>query len=372
MKKDLDIFASTFNCAKQFPFDNEGFMSLLVEQLLPRVGLHDVYILGFQELVPIWQGSFAGMVLEYLETLQKLILKRLNLNSTSYKYIQSNCLGAIGILVFSKSEYDILNVMTCNIRCGTFCSSLKGASAIKFSISKDNLVETIVAISAHLAANEGEQNLQRRLTDYDTIMNEMRIAFGDLLSSHIFFVGDMNFRLTARFSDVNYTNPDTIRHLVEQNDELTRAIRENKSFKPFSEPTISFPPTFKYHLHEKNVDADPLEYNLKRQPSWCDRILYRRYKKPFEIHLYKPIPRTSDFYFTDHQPVILSMTVPHIQHDEFTGVQFSTSLKSSTALTLSSGRLVDIILGYSGWLYFEHPFATFLGLLTLFIYGWYL
>ncbi|CAI5531783.1 unnamed protein product, partial [Closterium sp. Naga37s-1] len=54
-----------------------------------------------------------------------------------------------------------------------------------------------------------------------------------------------------------------------QHDELQREIREGRSFYKFCEAPIAFAPTFK-------VLRDELQqYNPKRLPAWCDRVLWR-------------------------------------------------------------------------------------------------
>ena len=105
---NVKVFASTFNCAKSFPFADKTALEDILQQLIPYIGKHDVYILGFQELVPIWQGSFPNMVLGYLQQFADLVLARLNTDDRKYKPVDVNCLGAIGIMVFCSEEYDCL------------------------------------------------------------------------------------------------------------------------------------------------------------------------------------------------------------------------------------------------------------------------
>lgn len=368
---NVKVFASTFNCAKSFPFADKTALEDILQQLIPYIGKHDVYILGFQELVPIWQGSFPNMVLGYLQQFADLVLARLNTDDRKYKPVDVNCLGAIGIMVFCSEEYEVTNIMKCNVRCGAYYSSLKGASAIRFSLIKENNVDSFTGVSCHLAANEGAENLEKRVQDYDTIMGSLRDEFGEMEHNHVFFTGDFNFRLNKLFGDIDYKDPDIIDKLLQNNDELGIVMRTERAFAQFKEPPINYPPTFKFVIPGSDDAGDPLSYNMKRQPSWCDRIVHSPYEFGANVDLYKAIPRTKEFYFTDHQPVVLSMQVPHVSSEVESRRTLSKSpTSSSSSLSLSFGRMVDVLLGYSGWLYFEHSRTVLLGLLVISIYYW--
>ncbi|GJP35734.1 hypothetical protein CLOM_g20265 [Closterium sp. NIES-68] len=54
-----------------------------------------------------------------------------------------------------------------------------------------------------------------------------------------------------------------------KNDELQREIREGRAFYKFCEAPIDFAPTFKVLRDELR------QYNPKRLPAWCDRVLWR-------------------------------------------------------------------------------------------------
>lgn len=374
MSRTLKVFASSFNCAKVFPFDDIDTQKSILEQLIPHVSHHDIYILGFQELMSIWQGSFSNICFQYLEGLSKLVLNRINTEETTFKCVDINCLGAIGLMVFCKEELEVTNILKTNVKCGVLYSSLKGASVIRFSILHEGVSDTITCVTSHLAANEGLINLEKRIQDYHAIMSSLRNEFGEMELSHVIFTGDLNFRLNKFFGDVDYRDPDIISQLLNENDELRDVMKSERAFTQFLEPSIQFPPTFKYNISSPKDDIaqDPLYYNFKRQPSWCDRILYSNISKDAKPTLYKAIPRTEIFHFTDHQPVILSIELPHIEPPNITrGVSSSPSPTSSTSsLSLSFGRMVDYIIGYSGWLYFKHSRMGLLVLVLFSIYLW--
>ena len=383
MSDPIRVFASSFNCAKAFPVQDIEAQKSLIEQLIPHISHHDVYILGFQELVSIWEGSFPNVCLQYLRGVSKVVLERINTDESVFKCVDVNCLGGMGIMVFCRDEYELCNVTKGNVRCGAFYSSLKGATATKFTIKRSGVVDTITCLSSHLAANEGLINLEKRIQDYHAIMQSLREQFGDIDSTNFIFIGDLNFRLNKRFGDINYMDPDIISQLLEECDELKDVIKTGRAFENFKEAEILFPPTFKYNVADSNAvpPIDPLTYNFKRQPSWCDRILYSNNEKA-TTSLYKAIPRTPEFHFTDHQPVILSIELPHIEAvsdfeaEEITDTGEETNelekllpTSSVSSLSLSCGRIVDSIMGYSGWLYCKHP-RWLLVIITLFSIYW--
>ena len=89
-----------------------------------------------------------------------------------------------------------------------------------------------------------------------------------------FFVGDLNYRAvggaTDRFLSTAPTTEEPserLRGLCEASDELAREMAARRVFVGWAAPVPAFAPTFK-------VARGPgLDYNAKRAPSWCDRVL---------------------------------------------------------------------------------------------------
>lgn len=75
---------------------------------------------------------------------------------------------------------------------------------------------------------------------------------------------------------------------------------EGKAFSQLVERAPQFPPTFKFHPNTN-------DYDMKRRPAWCDRILYKAKSKTIrdeQLELeqlsYKSHPNYS---ISDHKPV---------------------------------------------------------------------
>ncbi|KAH9577535.1 Endonuclease/exonuclease/phosphatase [Trypanosoma melophagium] len=89
---------------------------------------------------------------------------------------------------------------------------------------------------------------------------------------YVFFLGDLNSRLHG----VKSTD---IRRLVRCKDydrliccdELRQGMISGDTFDGFQEPVINFPPTYKF---DRGTDLYDTSYK-KRDPAWCDRILFR-------------------------------------------------------------------------------------------------
>ncbi len=102
--------------------------------------------------------------------------------------------------------------------------------------------------------------------------------------------------------------PEEIRAMVKQGkfnellrkDQLMLVMCEGKAFSQLVERSPQFPPTFKF---EENTN----EYDMKRRPAWCDRILFKAKTKTLknvQLELeqlsYKSHPNYS---ISDHKPV---------------------------------------------------------------------
>ena len=346
MSSEYSIFVSTFNCGKCLPIDQPIEIDSILASLIPSGVTHDIYALGLQELVAIWQGSFPLLLEELLKNLAIRVLRHINSLSESrtYKLAASNSVGAIGLLVFVDANYGVMNPLKASAKCGALYSSLKGATAVKFSIQIPGkaLTDSFLFVTAHLAANEGELQKLKRESDYHTIVNILQSELGSFEGNHVFFCGDFNFRSSKWAVDTSdYSNLELLQGAVETEDELNVSRKAGKVFKEFQEAPIKFAPTYKFHVSAPS-------YNPKRIPSWCDRVLFRKYDKNPEIIEYNSCERVAALQFTDHLPVFLQLRVPHFSSQS--QVRFTARTAQSTTQKLL-GNVSDLIIGYSGWLY---------------------
>ena len=213
-------------------------------------------------------------------------------------------------------------------------------------------------ISCHLTAHEGVKNCEMRNNSVAEILGGVRAGDTRFDVSgqrhHVFFMGDMNYRLTsdpavphssARNESISIeelqkfraqydnlekdlesegtTEPCEHRSKVEalllqndwarlmQMDELNREITDNRCLKGFTALTPDFPPTFKRLRNigieepasDLTTDSFATYYHHKRCPSYTDRILHRSMPN-FEGHLRaESFVSFESLISSDHKPV---------------------------------------------------------------------
>ncbi|TGZ56324.1 Inositol polyphosphate 5-phosphatase K [Temnothorax longispinosus] len=165
---------------------------------------------------------------------------------------------------------------------------------------------SICVVNTHLTPHD--HLLADRIADYNTIVTDhtftapftSRILYHD----YIFWIGDLNFRLNGEeltAADIDLlVKKKQLKELLER-DQLRMVMKEQQAFAELNESSITFPPTYKYEFESQ-------EFDLKRRPSWTDRILYKvnaaDIYDDIEIHTeqltYKSHPNYS---VSDHKPV---------------------------------------------------------------------
>ena len=340
------ISLTTFNCGKDFPHGEDEQIESIIRRITPKDEALDIYVVGFQEFVSIWEGSFPDLVAIKLVGFAQLMRKILNEKFTNRYYSLSgyHSLGATGLLIISDDSLNKGTLSYSSCRRGMVGSSLKGGATISFQCQKQGSEpETFTFLCCHLAANGGEKYKLLRNNDYNGIISalDVELRLTNFKYGHIFVLGDLNFRLQNLInSNIDFNNIETIRTLMKNNEELTLLRNEGKIFEGFQEATIDFPPTYKYHLQTYN------DYSLKRIPSWCDRILYKDYDEDVtKIIKYTSIERFPELQFTDHQPVNLTIEIPL----SAPMVNMATIKTIPTPQLPIIGDTSDLVIGYTGY-----------------------
>ena len=144
---------------------------------------------------------------------------------------------------------------------------------------------SMVFLSCHLAAHMG--HLQDRLSNIREIFRNLRFGNPNIEMNsqfdYIFLLGDLNFRLDVNRISKKQGFPTTfcfdyvINQIEKKNfkelfqyDQLHNCQMEEGHLSGFKEGTYNFAPTFKVLK-----DVFGMEYNKKRIPSYCDRILWK-------------------------------------------------------------------------------------------------
>ncbi|TFK84297.1 DNase I-like protein [Polyporus arcularius HHB13444] len=95
-------------------------------------------------------------------------------------------------------------------------------------------------------------------------------------SDALFWLGDLNYRLTLPDADVrSLVADDQLREVnirtLRRFDQLASARRTKKAFEDFVEQPITHLPSYRFSA---GVLADGMGYDMKRKPAWTDRILH--------------------------------------------------------------------------------------------------
>ncbi|XP_073999585.1 phosphatidylinositol 4,5-bisphosphate 5-phosphatase A-like isoform X2 [Rhodnius prolixus] len=163
-------------------------------------------------------------------------------------------------------------------------------------------------VNAHFHAHD--KGLEYRIKDFREI-NQGRKKLCGQESDFIFWLGDLNFRIVE---NEKYT-PESIAEFIKNknyhellaNEQLKEAKDAGKIFKDYQEASIKFAPTFK-------LNVDQGTYNLKRRPSWTDRVLYKsQTKKKIEILAYNSL---ENYTRSDHFPVMAQYKIKVPDNDK--------------------------------------------------------
>ena len=177
----------------------------------------------------------------------------------------------MAILVLIKRKYENL---VSNVELSSLATGIaklignKGAVAASFRI----LSTSYLFISSHLAARP--KNTHLRIQNYHEIVRQIRLGNKNIECvsqfDYIFFVGDMNFRIDIDFKKVvqHCKLKDFVN--IQKQDQLKKAIAENKLFTDFIEGAINFKPTYR-----RIRDNDEFSNKKDQSPSFTDRIMFR-------------------------------------------------------------------------------------------------
>lgn len=291
------LYLLTFNCNKILDI---GFVEKLLKTFPEEIPC--LFLFGFQEVCSIQDSMSPDTVNKYLIAINELLTKVIyEKYEVQVHTVAIHHVGAVGLIVLTPYMSKIKKMRTGNYSCGMSWSSLKGGCGARFYYEEEEF--TIVAL--HLCANEGVKNWNTR--DQNSLKLLSSIDFGDGYGvfkpkNHIFFMGDLNYRQISRVTDRSSVPETLLSDFDPVKDELLTSMERKSAFWGFQEAQITFKPTYKFFNNSN-------EYNPKRIPSWCDRILYLKYlEKELRINGYNVVP---DVLTSDHHPVYLDIEVPH-------------------------------------------------------------
>lgn len=272
--------------------------------------LPDLYIVGLQEVNANPQNVITSFFKAdpWVGKLKEL------LKPLDYICVKSDQLQGLLLTVFVKRKhlYHIREIESEYTRTGFGGMwGNKGGIALRM----DCYGSSVCMVNSHLAAHD--EMIEERINDYQRIKEatHFSVKVGKNIFEHdyVFWFGDLNFRLFSPLANDNLT-PQEIRDKVKKDqlndlikmDQLSTIMCQGRAFSELVERLPQFPPTFKFV-------PDSNDYDMKRRPAWCDRILYKaknKILKNVSLHLeqisYKSHPSYS---ISDHKPVSSEFTL---------------------------------------------------------------
>ncbi|KAL2523466.1 DNAse I-like superfamily protein [Forsythia ovata] len=353
---DLRVFVGTWNVAGRSPV---GSLAVDLDEWLNLKDAADIYVLGFQEIVPLKAKTVIGAEDSTEATNWNLLIgKTLNdkygcpwltplvnpiatenyhkegifdserqpsisgqttipmreqqNQCSKYKLMASKKMVGVFISVWMRKglleKYNIAGVKVCSVACGIM-GYLGNKGSVSVSLSIDGT--SFCFIAAHLASGEKKGDEGRRNHQVSEIFRRTYFPRlpedGDSLlpltilgHDRIFWFGDLNYRL--------YLEDNLARHLIRQQDwtalqkfdQLREELDDGGVFQGWKEGNIEFAPTYKYSSSNCNRYSGGIPSRAgekQRTPAWCDRILWYG-KGVRQLSYFR-----SESKFSDHRPV---------------------------------------------------------------------
>ncbi|OBZ69353.1 Inositol polyphosphate 5-phosphatase OCRL-1 [Grifola frondosa] len=343
----------------------------------------DIVAVGFQELLPLHLG-LSGLSKSVLESRNNLILSQIEEhapNKERYSLIAKVVNVGVALLVYGLDEgigRKACDVQTQWTGCGPAYMGNKGAVGVRFRVPGEDgsIGEVYTFVCAHLTAHP--HNLACRIEDYHQIVgtllfpplasSESRSLTTIYSTSHLFFFGDLNFRLAippvhdladpTRWSSLvqSLSDEDGRQSLKDFDELLVERDIKGSIFYGLKEGEFwKFKCSYKYELGE--VD----KYDAKRAPAWTDRIMYGTHSDTPDTPqvssitnlLYTTIP---SYTTSDHKPVVslLRLPPPATSSSPTPPVLllppgYTPTPDPYANLKRYTGRTLDRIIGYCWW-----------------------
>ncbi|KAH6802581.1 DNAse I-like superfamily protein [Perilla frutescens var. frutescens] len=316
---NLRMFVGTWNVGGKSPDDEPNLRDWLRSKA-PA----DIYVVGFQEIVPLNAGNVLGQEdCGPAERWLSLIREALNQNadipvsnkprvsfsdflSFEDDHHRRYCLAAskqmVGIFLCVWVPHHFYHHIT-SLKVSCVGTGIMGYLGNKGSISVSMILHqtTFCFVCTHLASGEKDGDAIRRNLDVMEILKRTRFSHRNPISPEaildhdkVIWLGDLNYRLASSCEDTYELLERNDWQALLDKDELRIEQKAGRVFKGWEEGEICFAPTYKYIA---NSDRYVTSKEKRRTPAWCDRILWKG--EGLEQMWYVRGEST----FSDHRPV---------------------------------------------------------------------
>ncbi|KAK4759478.1 hypothetical protein SAY87_022609 [Trapa incisa] len=378
----LRMFVGTWNVGGKSP--HQG---LDLRDWLPSRSSADIYVLGFQEIVPLNAGNVLGAeddgpAARWLSLIRRALNSNENLGefynesladcvspSLSFSHVVSlgegrldredstaalsppasklqgqpegYCLAAskqmVGLLLCVWMREGLQRHIS-NLKVSCVGRGIMGYLGNKGSISISMTLHRMAFcfVCTHLTSGEKEGDELRRNSDVVEIFKRTKFFSGsppqpgapNSIMDHdmIVWLGDLNYRLTSSCS------LETHEHVRKKNwqallekDQLRIEQKAGGVFQGWQEGRINFAPTYKYLFNSDcYVVQSSKSKERRRTPAWCDRILWKGEGMKQLSYL------RGESRFSDHRPVYSLFSVQVQGSGPMDTARFDTEHMGST------------------------------------------
>lgn len=297
----------------------------------------DIYVLGFQEIVPLnaanvlgpqnkkismkW-NSLIGATLNNKRPMkvveedkkaepQKIYpLKEQTCeeveNVDDFQCIISRQLVGMFITIWARCDLyqSIKHLNVSSVGCGVMgCLANKGSISIRFFLHETSFC----FICSHLASGGKEEDKRQRNVNAADILSQTNFPVGPLhdlpqkIIDHdrVVWLGDLNYKIDMSHSATESLIKKRAWETLLKHDQLKMELKEGHVFQGWHEGSIEFPPTYKYLPNSDDYMGCNQQHMSKkrRSPAWCDRIIW--FGKGMRQIQYN----RSESKLSDHRPV---------------------------------------------------------------------
>ncbi|KAF7332240.1 Inositol polyphosphate phosphatase [Mycena kentingensis (nom. inval.)] len=305
--KNCTLFVGTWNVNGRAPSES------LLPWLFPRDSLNDpdLFVLGFQEIVPltaqqivqtdpekkrVWETRILGDARSPTEQKVGLcvVTQRPGWCSAQVRPLFNNMKKLVGTALMVLVKTELAPVMR-NVEAASRKTGLRGMSGNKGAVAVrlEYHDTSFCFITAHLAA--GHANVEERNQDYRTIVNGLHFQRGRKIDGHdhVIWLADTNYRIDFDNESVRSWAYSDNYDMLLAGDQLRQTIDSGAAFVGFEEGPLLFRPTYRYNLGTDEYDTS----EKMRIPAWTDRILYRG--TGLDLTVYS----RAELKGSDHKPV---------------------------------------------------------------------
>ncbi|KAL1356959.1 hypothetical protein AAHE18_05G222400 [Arachis hypogaea] len=297
----------------------------------------DIYVLGFQEIVPLNAANVLGpqnrrVSRKWNSLIGAALNKRMPTKKgertaepqkvyplkdqeqvcvegdvgQDFQCIISKQMVGMFVTIWVRCEIyrSIHHLSVSSVGCGImgFLGN-KGSISIRFCLHETSFC----FICSHLASGGKEEDRKQRNIDAAEILYRTSFPADPLhdmpekIIDHdrIVWLGDLNYRIyLPDFATKSLIKRRQWETLL-KHDQLKMELRERHVFQGWHEGAIEFPPTYKYHPNSEDYIGCGQKQltKKKRAPAWCDRILW------FGEGMKQSKYSRSESKLSDHRPV---------------------------------------------------------------------